>query len=385
VKTRRCFISPMSRAIVGKYILGQTVPWLLIGIFGASFVFLATQLVRIAPLFAGAGVGATAAVEAVLLLLVPVLGWALAPAFLVALFAVAGKMSAAGELGALDALGIPRHHRVVPSVLFALFLSLISAWIWLDGAPKASGRVFAVALELAESALVGRISEKRIHAPLPGLTFYAEKQRDRLHFETVFVAHAEPSGPQKQVVAKRATLERSGRGILSIRFEEGHLFILHRAAGDAGSRGENPNTAVTFDKLTIRLPISAAVQSRLDFIPSHLLSDTPTLLGPPPQNINPASWRFTLWRRVAAPVGFLALSLAGIFIAFGSDWKNRGRAVLMAAILFAVYQVAGRAGESLLLAGVLIPPFAAFLPVITVILFSLGFTLIRRCLRHRYS
>ena len=362
----------MSRTIIGKYIVSQTTPWLFVGLFGAAFVFLATQLVRIAPVFAGAGMGLASVAEAVLLLLVPVIGWALTPAFLVAVFSAAGKMAVTGELGALDALAIPPPVRLRPAICFAVILSLVSAWIWLDAAPGAGGRLYDIAADLAENALIGQISPNRINTPVKGVTFYAASMNGRRRFDTVFVSLQDDTGPVKQVAARRAEIERTARGIITIYFHDGHLFLQPRArtSPSPASADDMPNAAITFESLKISIPISTSISARLNFIPKYLLTDTEQLLRPPPPQVDGRSWRYTLWRRIAAPIGMLALSISGIFIAFGTTWKRRGSAVLAASMLFAAYQIAGRAGESLMGAGALSPPTAALLPIFMILLLS---------------
>jgi hypothetical protein len=82
--------------------------WMLIGLAGSVFIFVSTQMVRLAPLFVGAGGKLPKLVEMLALLAVPVCGWSLTPAFAVAVFATFARMSRDGETVALDAAGISR-------------------------------------------------------------------------------------------------------------------------------------------------------------------------------------------------------------------------------------------------------------------------------------
>ena len=74
---------------IARYILREMSVWTVIGLAGAVFVFLVTQLARVAPIFAGAGGEPSEIVMALLLLAVPVCGWALTPAFALAVLPVA--------------------------------------------------------------------------------------------------------------------------------------------------------------------------------------------------------------------------------------------------------------------------------------------------------
>lgn len=341
------------------YICRQTLPWLIIGLAGAAFLFLTTQLVRIAPIFAGARVTPTALGEAMALLSVPIVGWAILPAFLVALFAVAGKMSAEGELTALDALGITKRQRMVRPLCFALLLTLPVAVIWLDLAPRAERRLYAVAVDLSEKALLAQLVPGRISTPLPGLTFFSEQETHNIH-KNVFVEWTSGEGPSRQIMAEKATLLRYSRsGTLGLRFERGHLFLME----------SDTDTAVSFDTLTIPIPIGQAVLGRIDFIPKHLTVATRDLLGPPPPEIGTVVWKFTLWRRVAAPVGFIVLAVCGLLLAFGVSWQSRGAAVVAATLLFVAYHLLGRFFETLMIDGRIPPAQAAFLPIPAAVLF----------------
>ena len=121
---------------LGLYIVRQMLPWMGASLFGAVVVFLASQLLRIAPVFAGAHAGASELAAALGLLVIPVIGWALTPAFAISIFAVAGGMSARGEITALDSAGIDRSRLIVGPCLLGLLMTAASAWIWLEAAPR---------------------------------------------------------------------------------------------------------------------------------------------------------------------------------------------------------------------------------------------------------
>jgi lipopolysaccharide export LptBFGC system permease protein LptF len=362
----------MRGSIIGRYIVRQTVPWLLIGLFGVSFLFLSTQLIRITPVFAGVPLDFSTVSEVVFLLLIPVVGWALSPAFLIALFAVAGSMSANGELDGMDALSIPRSTRLGVTLGFIAALSLPCAWIWLDSAPRAQQRLFVIATALAEESLMGRMVAQQVSEPFPGLTFYAEQMGEGHCYNTVFVEWNGGRGSIHQVVAERAVISRrpSG-GALSIVFEKGDLFIISPGNESVAGGPVLPNTAISFDRFNISVPVDAAAAGRIDFFPMHLSFSTKRLMGAPPPDMDIRTWRYTLWRRIAGPIGFLVLSICGVFLAFGTSWRSRGRAALAATLLFLVYHLSGRGGETLMAAGIVPPEIAAMLPCPTVIVWGL--------------
>ena len=117
----------------------QILPWFAIASLGLTLVFLTTQAVRVGPVFIGSGAGFTDVVLVVALLLVPVLGWAMTPAFSIAVFATVGRMTADRELVVLSASGLSRKRIAMGPLLLTAILFCCSLWIWLDLAPRSQG------------------------------------------------------------------------------------------------------------------------------------------------------------------------------------------------------------------------------------------------------
>jgi lipopolysaccharide export system permease protein len=345
-------------ARIALYIARQMLPWFAFSLGAAALLFLVTQLLRVAPLFLGADATAAEIAADLLLLLVPVLGWALAPAFAVAVFAVGGRMSSDGELVALDAAGIRRITVAAGPVAMAVAVSAASAAVWIAAAPAACGALRVDAARLAGRAIAGRISAGSFVVPSPGVTVYADAVRGR-RLEGVLVEDARDPGRPFQIVAAAAELRVEDGEAVSLAFERGDAFLEGGAPASIG-----------FDALALNAPIGDAADALDAFLPEALAARTAELLGPAPKGVEEGDWRFALWRRVAAPVGFLALAWASAGLAFVVPWRRRGFAVACATILFLVFHAAGRLGEALLAEGALGPGVSAFLPAVATLLLA---------------
>jgi lipopolysaccharide export LptBFGC system permease protein LptF len=351
-----------------RYLLLQLLGWVLLAVAGAAALFLVSQILRVAPVFAGAGAGPWTAATALAWLLVPILGWSLAPALVVAIFAVFGRMEADGELTAVDAAGVARWRLAAAPLALALALAGVAGWIALDTGPACQRALRARAFELAGDALVGRARPGVFHSPAPGVTLYARgietdaapgRGSRALRLESVLLEDARDAARPALLLARRAVARFDPQGgAIEARLSEGTAFF---------GRADGAEAMVEFDDLRLEVDVLGDLAGRLGFIPGVLTASTPELLGPPPPGVPALEWSFAFWRRIAAPVGLLALAAAALAIALSSRLRGRGAGVAAAAALFLGFHLAGRLGESLTLEGSIPAWLAALAPAAIVL------------------
>jgi lipopolysaccharide export system permease protein len=215
-----------------------------------------------------------------------------------------------------------------------------------------------MALSLAGRALSGNVEPGRFVAPLDGVALFVDRVGDDGRLEGVFVADERAGRRPVQAAARagRVAVDVAGTA-LEVRLEEGGAFFT--GADDAG--GGEP-LALGFERFDLRVPLGGELSRRLDFLPALLAVPTRELRGPAPDGTDARAWKYALWRRVAGPVGFLAVALSTVALAFGLSWRRRGVAVGAAAALFLGYHLLSRLGETLLGAGFLGAPAAALMP-----------------------
>jgi lipopolysaccharide export LptBFGC system permease protein LptF len=367
----------MPFSLVARYVVFRIIPWMGICLFGAAAVFLVTQLLRTAPIFIGANF--ITGMQVPLLLSVPVIAFSMGPAFLIALFAVAGKMSEDDELSAIDALGLRRGKIQLALVLFAGALTLVNAGLWFYGVPSAVSRTREVAVSLLRGAAEHRLHPGQFNRPAPNLLFFAEQKKNNGVFQKAFVEW-KTAEQCVEVVAEEAAFKIAENFDVTMHFTNGRTFVTF-------SRKDNKedesalHISVAFKDFELTVPIRQVLSRKLGFLPEVLCVSTAALLGPPGPGISRDDWSFAFWRRAAGPAGFFMLGFFGILVAFSVSWTNRSRAAGLSIAVFLIFHLTGRFAEALFSQGALPPAVAAFLPAAVCAFFCavfLGFNSIRR-------
>jgi lipopolysaccharide export system permease protein len=342
---------------ISVYIIKQIVPWIALALIGTALIFLTSQLLRVASVFVGAGAGFYETTGALGLLLVPVIGWALTPAFVVAVFAAAGRMARDEELVALDASGLSRRQLWAGPVVLAVVCSFVSAWLWLDAAPRSQAVLRGIAMDLAGRAITGKIMPGRFIEPAAGLTFFSDAKTGDGTYRGVLLEDARDDNHPVQFVAAQARLSvHSQLRQLTVHLERGTAFFTSRVK-------ETPRTVLSFEDFDLIVPLGAHLDRQLDFLPSLLAVSTGRLSKVPPVGVSKTQWEFALWRRIAGPLGFMTLAIVAILLAFNTTWQSRGALMALAVALFLTYHLVGRVGESLMEANLIGARLAALLPV----------------------
>ncbi len=341
---------------ISVYIIKQIVPWIALALIGTALIFLTSQLLRVASVFVGAGAGFCETTVALGLLLVPIIGWALTPAFVVAVFAAAGRMARDEELIALDASGVSRRKLWAGPVVLAILCGFVSAWLWLDAAPRSQVVLRRIAMDLAGRAITGKIVPGRFIEPARGLTFFSDTKTDDGTYSGVLLEDARDDSHPIQFVASQAQLSVHPQlRRLTVHLERGTAFFTSRVKG-------HPRTVLSFEKFDLIVPLGAHLDRQLDFLPSLLAVSTGSLTKAPPLGVSKTQWRFALWRRIAGPLGFITLAIVAILLAFNTTWQSRGALMALAVALFMAYHLVGRVGESLMQANLIGARLAALLP-----------------------
>ncbi|MFO8073851.1 MAG: LptF/LptG family permease [Polyangia bacterium] len=335
------------------YLTRQLAAWVAVSLLGVCLVFTAAQLVRSAPVFVGAGAGAGELSLGLLLSLLPVLGWALAPALCVAIFAVVGRMHADGEMLALDAAGVSRLRIALAPIALATALAAINAAVALEAAPRSQRQLRSLAIDLAGRAVAGRVRPGRVVSPAPGVTLYAgTRSGERL--KRVFVEKADPGGRRIQIAAASGRLAfDASNGRFSLVLRDGRAFL------ERGGRGE---AAIGFASLSTGLDLEDELSRAVDFVSAEMTAPTARLLAAPPPGVPAGRWGYALWRRIASPLGLLVLAAAATALALSTRFESRGAAAATAGALFLAQHLLSRLGETLAGEGALHPALAALAP-----------------------
>lgn len=323
--------------------------------FGAALLFLtqlllASQLLAQADVLFGAGVSLRD-VAAILADLAPhMLEYVLPVAFLLGAVLGVGRLAEDRELVALSAAGISPARLVRVPLLLGAAVSALALWISLQVAPAGLRDARARIDGVIRKNLQGEIRPGVFYEDIPGLTLYAESA-DRRGFQHVLIA--DRTNPAAPVLALAASgrFEAAPGGGLRLLLENGEL---HREQPDA-----RDYIVGRFERASIDLGLGHALDSRnrlagspFELRPSEILRVAAEAGTKGPEHAR--WWHTFLWRRVAVPLGILALGLLAVPIGAA---RRGGRAFGYGMTLFGVvaYYSLLRFGEALSQKGTLPP------------------------------
>jgi lipopolysaccharide export system permease protein len=323
--------------------------------FAAALLFLtqlllASQLLAQADVLFGAGVSAWD-VAAILADLVPhVLEYVLPVAFLLGAVLGVARLAEDREVVALSAAGVSPARLVRVPLLLGAAVAAAALWISLQVAPAGLRDARARVDGVIRRNLQGQIRSGTFFEDIPGFTLYAaEAGRDG--FRHVLIAdRTNPAAPVLSL-AGAGRLEPAPDGGLRLVLQRGEI---HREQPDAGDY-----VVARFARATIDLGLGSALDAR------NRLAGSPFELGPAeilrvasqPGTAGPdhARWWYTfLWRRMAVPLGILALGLLAVPIgAAGRGGRAFGYGMTLLSVV--AYYAVLRLGEGLSQKGTLPP------------------------------
>ncbi len=325
--------------------------WFVMALTLVAGLFVVTQLLRVAPLLAGAGVGLLELLHFSLETAIPVTAWAATPAFVAAVVITFAQMDADGESVALEAVGLGRLARTGGPLVLVLPVAVFVAGAALWAGPQAARSARLEAVDFASRALEQRIRPGRVTELAEGVSIYVESRKDGLLSGLWIDDRRSVAG--LQLAAKEARLGMRG-GRLELFMERGTVIM---PAADGG----NP-AAVAFETLTSSFDLRAVLDEQLSFLPEELTASTARLLGPPPKGVSAAEWGFALWRRVGQVVGFVVLCFFALDLSTRPFFSRRALNIAVVAAAFTAFHLVGRAAETALAAGGLGAEAAALLP-----------------------
>jgi lipopolysaccharide export system permease protein len=324
--------------------------------FAAALLFLtqlllASQLLAQADVLFGGGVSPWD-VARILLDLVPhLLEYVLPVAFLLGAVLGVGRLSEDREVVALSSVGVSPVHLVRVPVLLGGAVALLGVFLALVLAPAGLRDARRRVDEVIRKNLQGEIRSGVFYEDIPGITLYAA-EAGKEGFREVLIA--DRTNPQAPLV----TFAAAGR------FEPGDAGGLRLVLRDGEIHREEPGAkdyvVARFSRATADLGLGAALDQR------NRLSGNAFELGVGDALRAAAAgndevrryWHTFLWRRVAVPLGIVALGLLAVPIA---ALRRGGRAFGYGVTILAVvgYYALLRVGEGLGHAGSLPPWLAA--------------------------
>ncbi|MBN2340528.1 MAG: LptF/LptG family permease [Deltaproteobacteria bacterium] len=353
---------------IDRYMLKRLFVWILVSQTIASFLFIVTQVSRLAPLFAGTE-DFLGVCMALMWVQVPVWGWALGPATAIAIFSVAGAMAQRGELVATDSVGISRKRLLRWPVLMTCAILGISTWIWGSAAPQAQQQLRQWVSQSLSGAMVAAILPGQMVSPMENVTMYVDSKLSPGEFQGVVFSRT--SFGQTYLVAAQTALVNvsADAAVVRILLRNGDLF--HLSQGDDA-------TVLHFGSLAIEVSVRNEIRSKMDFLPDVMAMSSTQLIQRVFCGSSKRFEQFELFRRAAKPMEFGLLALIAFIFAFSRQRKTRTAGFAAVLILFSATYLAARGGEVAMQHGILPPFFSAFMSSLILILGGLFWRGLRR-------
>jgi len=331
--------------------------------FAAALLFLtqlllASQLLAQADVLFGGGVSPWD-VARILVDLVPhLLEYVLPVAFLLGAVLGVGRLAEDREVVALSSVGVSPVRLVRVPLLLGGAVSLLALFVALVVAPAGLRDARQRVDDVIRRNLQGEIRSGVFYEDIPGITLHAARAgKDGFH-DLLIADRTNPSAPVL-VFARSGRLEANTAGGLRLVLQDGEV---HRE-----EPGARDYVVARFARATADLGLGATLDARnqlsgsaFELRPWEILRAAGE--GSPEQR---RYWQTFFWRRIAVPLGILALGLLAVPIA---AMRRGGRSFGYGVTLFSVvgYYTLLRIGEGLGHDGTLPPWLGANLANLTV-------------------
>ncbi len=324
--------------------------------FAAALLFLtqlllASQLLAQADVLFGGGVSPGEVLRILLDLVPHLLEYVLPVAFLLGAVLGVGRLAEDREVVAISSLGISPVRLTRVPLLLGAAVSAAALGMALVVAPAGLRDARRRVDDVIRRNLQGQIRAGVFNEDIPGLTVYAARVEDGRLEDLLLADRTNPAAPLV-VLSRRGRIEGGPGGGLRLVLEDGEI---HRE-----EPGARDYVVARFARAVAELGLGAALDARnslsnnaFELSPGEILREAGS-----GEAENRRYWSTFLWRRVAVPLGILALGLLAVPIA---SLRRGGRAAGYAVSLLAVvgYYALLRLGEGLGHDGVLPPWLAA--------------------------
>lgn len=362
---------------ISGYTLRQILGPVMAAVIIALLVLLTERLLRLLDLVLDSGGGLTILLQMLAFLVPHYMALALPAAFFLGLLIAFSRMHQRHELDALGSAGIGLPRLVVPVLILAVLLTVLSAVNVAVGQPYARYIYRALVHDVAQAAANVYLQE-RTFMEVNGITFMAERVwRDSKDFSRVFIFEEEPDGKTIATTAEHGSLRRAAPDQGSILFLRDGVRLEDRAVQDV-----NPGDATTdYGALTfsqLQKPIDLV--GKEGFRPRGEDERELTLLelwryqDMPPPGVSTEEMLAELHVRLVRTVSVLFLPFLALPFALGFRRARQFYGVAVGLLVLVIYNQSLNVGETLTAKGQvshligLWLPFASF-GVLSIVLF----------------
>jgi LPS export ABC transporter permease LptG/LPS export ABC transporter permease LptF len=321
--------------ILARYIFREVIPSTLLGTLLATFVIFLQRSGRIFELLISSSAKPRVAAKVFALAIPPLLQMAIPFGVLVGILIALGRMSSDGEITAMRAAGVPSRKVIAPVMTFALLMTMLAGMASVWWTPAAQLETYRMLNRIAAEQLTAEIQPHVFAEQFPNKIVYVEDviTGPVVQWRNLFIADLTPPGERKPEDRDRGdspkiTVARYAIAVPDAKNNRVQLSLRDAITHEVDKDGKDYDTE--FNNGDQTLPANPpAEQTAKDF------NSMPTRELPWYSRHSP-KWldaRIELHRRLALPLGCLALALVGIPLGVSSRKGGKSGGYVTAIVL----------------------------------------------------
>jgi lipopolysaccharide export system permease protein len=345
--------------ILHRYILRQILLPAILAFVSLNLLFLVVQLLKVAELAAGAGLGLLDLLRVSLLFLPGFCVLTIPISVLTGVLLGFGRMASDGELVGLAAAGISAGRIVASPLLLGLVAAVLAAVMAGTAVPASTAALHRAFVDMSKRHVAASLDPGRFYEEIPRMVLFprvAARQAGEYDGFLVFDRRSERS--RHLVVASKARIRPR---------EDGNFLVLSLQDGQVHARGQRGLYSVAqFRRADINIDIERLVADRTRFLPvmeQLTLKELREASKDPrrtrrARNLSASAWH----RRFAFPAASLAFALLGCALGLSGRLRGRRRTLVASVAVVAAYYFLMRLGDAVVDKDWLGPAAAAWLP-----------------------
>ena len=220
---------PIYRAsIAGRYIFWEMLPTFILGNVVFIFILLMFQVLRLSEFIIVRGVPTTLVAQMVVFMTISFLPACIPISLLFSILLTYGRLSSDSEVVALKASGLHMGHLLVPAVVLATLVGILSAYVSFYAAPWGNRNFEVLYTKLASTKAASYIQEGTFAEGFFDLVLYADKvDKKNGLLKRVFIYDERDNGMPITIIAQEARIVDSdpnfpGKGV-ALRLANGNI------------------------------------------------------------------------------------------------------------------------------------------------------------------
>ncbi len=350
--------------ILHRYILRQVLWPAILSFVSLNLLFLVVQLLKVAELAAGAGLGLFDLLGVSLLFLPSFCVLTIPISVLTGVLLGFGRMASDGELVGLAGAGISAGRVAVSPLVIGLVAAVLAFAVASAAVPASSSALHRAFVEMSKRHVAGSLEPGRFYEEIPRMVLYPKAAGgEEGVYNGLLLFDRRPERGNHLVVARRAEVRP---------LKDANLLALSLEDGEVHARGrEEVYSIARFGRAEINIDIQRLVADRTRFLPAMeqmTLSELQAASRNPgltrrTRNLGASAWH----RRFAFPAASLVFALLGCALGLSGRLRGRRRTLVAAVVVVAAYYILMRLGDAVVDKGWLHPAAAAWLPDLIVL------------------